>query len=238
MPALAVKAAAFKHLTVVGKDRLPDLLHAGIDQGTARQYRRLPPGIGRTHEVKRIFVDPPGLLRLFEIFPVGLVDGQGIGNFQDAPLDSLKLVSAAGKKQHQEKIDHRGNGILGLANAHGFHDDHVEAGRFAHDNRLARLAGDAAKGPPRRRRADVGAGIRGELFHPCLISQDAASAFGAGGIHGKDGHAVPLFQQAEPQAFDKGGFPHPGNTGYPQPDGMSGMGKQAVQYSRGKPLVP
>ena len=64
----------------------------------------------------------------------------------DAALDALQVVAAAGREQQQEHVGHLGDRGLRLADADRLDDHHVEAGRLAQQQRLARAPRDAAQG--------------------------------------------------------------------------------------------
>jgi hypothetical protein len=77
-----------------------------------------------------------------------LVDRERVGDLDDALLDALKLVARARQHEHEEEVDHRRHGHLGLADADGLDDDHVVARGLADEHRFARAARDAAERPP------------------------------------------------------------------------------------------
>lgn len=58
---------------------------------------------------------------------VGLVDRDDVGHLEDAALDALQLVAAAGERQQEEGVDHLGDRDLGLTDAHGLDEHDVEA---------------------------------------------------------------------------------------------------------------
>ena len=60
---------------------------------------------------------------------VRLVDGDHVGQLQDALLDALELVAGAGQGEQQEGVDHARDGGLGLADADRLHQHHVVARR-------------------------------------------------------------------------------------------------------------
>ena len=70
---------------------------------------------------------------------VGLVDDDDVGQLDDPSLDRLQVVARVGQLEQHEDVDHAGHGRLRLAHAHGLDEDHVEAGRLAHQHRLAGL---------------------------------------------------------------------------------------------------
>ena len=99
----------------------------------------------RVQDLQRRPVFGGGALGARDVVAVGLVDGDHVGDLDDALLDALQVVAAAGEQQHEEEIDHVGDGDLRLADADRLDDDDVEAGRLAQRHRLARLARDAAE---------------------------------------------------------------------------------------------
>ena len=68
-----------------------------------------------------------------------------VGQLEHALLDALQLVAGAGQHEHQEEVDHVGDGRLALADPDGLDEHDVEAGRLAQEHRLARAARDAAR---------------------------------------------------------------------------------------------
>ena len=84
-----------------------------------------------------------------EIVAVGLVDGDHIGEFDDAFFEPLHFIAAAGQHHHQEKIGHVGDRNLRLADADRFDQYHVVARRLAQQHGFARLGGDASEGAGR-----------------------------------------------------------------------------------------
>ncbi len=97
---------------------------------------------------------------------VRLVDGDHVGQFENALLDPLQFVAGAGQHQHEEEIGQVGHRRFGLADAHRLDQDHVEPGGLAEQHRLAGLGRDAAERAGRRGGADEGVRIDRELA-PC-----------------------------------------------------------------------
>ena len=79
------------------------------------------------------------------VVTVGLVDRHQVGELEDALLDALQLVAGARQHEHQEEVDHVGDDRLGLPDADGLDQHHVEAGGLDHDHGLPRRAGDPAE---------------------------------------------------------------------------------------------
>ena len=76
---------------------------------------------------------------------VGLVHDEGVGELEHALLHPLELVAGARLEQHDEEVDHRRDGDLGLADADRLDEHDVVARRLADEHRLARALRDAAE---------------------------------------------------------------------------------------------
>ena len=82
-----------------------------------------------------------------KVLAVGLVDGDHVGQFQDALLDALQLVAGTGQHQDEEEVDHGGHHGLGLADPHSLHQHHVVSCGLKDHHRLPGGAGNATEGP-------------------------------------------------------------------------------------------
>ena len=85
-------------------------------------------------------IDRCRLHRPGAVVAIGLGDGDHVGDLDDAALDTLKLVAAAGEQKDKKEIDHAGDGDLRLADANRLHQHDIEASRLDERHRLARLA--------------------------------------------------------------------------------------------------
>ena len=94
--------------------------------------------------------------RALDIVAVRLVDGDHVGDLDDAFLDPLQVVAAAGKQQHQKEVDHVGDRDLRLADADRLDDDDVEARRLDERHRFARSLRHPAERSRGGRGADEG----------------------------------------------------------------------------------
>ena len=83
-----------------------------------------------------------------DIVAVGLVDGDDVGELEQAALDALQLVARARDGHHDENIDHVGDGGLGLADADRLDQHHVVAGSLDESDGLARGLGTPPKLSP------------------------------------------------------------------------------------------
>ena len=157
----------------------------------------------RLQEVQRAGQLDGCLLGVLTVSAVGLVDGQHVGQLQHALLDALQRVPTAGQQQHEERVDHLGDGDLRLTDPHRLHEHDVEARRFDHDDRLSRRPRHPAERARRRRRADVGVGILGQAGHARLVAEDAPAGPRRGRVDGEDGNAVTLAGQHRPDGVDE-----------------------------------
>ena len=170
-------------------------------QGRAGERARLPALGGRPQvrqhggETRAARQFGRGLVR-----PVGLVDGDRVGQFDDPALESLQLVPGTGQQHQQEEVDHRADLRLALPHADGLDDDDVVAGGLEQDDRLARLARHAAQRAAGWRRADEGAGSDGQLLHARLVAEDAAAGQARRRVDRGDGHAVTAARSARSRA--------------------------------------
>ncbi len=193
-----------------------------------------PPAFGRRGQVvERAVVFGAGGLGAGFVVAVGLVDGDGVGQFHDPLLDPLQLVAAAGDEHHQEEVDHRADGDLVLARADRLDNDHIEPGRLADEHRLAGLAGHAAEHAARGRGANEGVGFAAEALHARFVAEDAAAREAAGGVDGQHRHLVTALDEAHAEGLDEGALARAGHAGDAEADGAAGMGQQAAQYVLG-----
>ena len=165
---------------------------------------------------------------------MGLVDGDGVGEFHDAALDPLQLVAGTRELQQQEEVDHAGHRHFRLADADGLYQDDVVAGGLADQQGLAGLARHPAEGVAGRGRADEGVGIAGELLHPGLVAQDAPSGALRGGVDGEHRDLVAARREVEPEGLDEGALAGAGNPGDADADAVAGERQELVQQGGGR----
>ena len=139
-------------------DPVPDVGNAGAGEGRIGHDRRPPGGKPRRQNMQRGAIFRRSGVCPGQIVAVGLVDGDHIGEFDEALLEALQFVAAAGQHQGEEKIRHVGDRGFRLSGADGLDQNHVVAGRLAQQHGLAGFCGDAAERAGRRRGADVGSG--------------------------------------------------------------------------------
>ena len=95
--------------------------------------------------MKRIAEMSGGHLGTFDIISVGFVDDDPVGHLHNPSLDALQLIARTGQLDKQEEIDHRMYGRFALSHTDRLDEDGIESGRFAENNRFARLTGYSAQ---------------------------------------------------------------------------------------------
>ena len=169
---------------------------------------------------------------------VGLVDRDHVGQLEHALLDALQLVAGAGQRQQQERVDHLGDGGLGLADADGLDQDDVVAGRLDHHHRLAGGLGDAAERAGGRRRADERGRVDGQPGHPGLVAEDAAAGAGRRRVDGEHRDPVAGRGQLGAERVDERRLADAGHAGDADPPGLAGVrGERDEQLLRRRPVV-
>ena len=93
----------------------------GFDDG-------LTPLVGFTRDESHHRTDVPQCR--VRTVPIGLVDHEHIGDFEDPGLDGLNAVTHAGSQQNQRGVRQPRNVHLGLPDADGLDQDHIETGGF------------------------------------------------------------------------------------------------------------
>ena len=110
--------------------------------------------MARREDVQRGAIFHRRAIGALDLVAVGLVDGDDVGELEQAALDALQLVAGARDRHHDEDIDHVGDGGLRLADAHCLDQHDVVAGGFGKRDGLARGLGDAAEASRRRARGE------------------------------------------------------------------------------------
>lgn len=181
------------------QDRAPELGDAAACLGGAGEGAGHKSGGGCGKIMERVLRFSAGSFSGDEIGAVGFIDGDEVSQLHDAALDALQFVSGAGKHDEEEEIDHVVDGGLGLADADGFNEDVLVAGRLAEEHGLASALGNAAQRAARWRGSDEGHGAGGESGHAGLVTEDAAAGELAAGIDGQNGDALAVLGN-EPRA--------------------------------------
>ena len=110
--------------------------------------------------------------------------------------------------QQHEQVDHAGDRDLALADADRLDDHDVEAGRLAHQHRLARARGHAAERAAGGRRADERvARRRDSSLHARLVAEDRAAGARARRIDRQHRDPWPASIRCRPSASMKVDLP-------------------------------
>ena len=208
-------------------DAFPDLFQTGPGDRRAGIDLGPPSRFGHGKEPQGSLELGLGQFGLVDVFAVGLGDDHDVGHLHDAAFDALQFVARAGDLQQHEHVHHRVHGRLGLADAHGLDEDHVESGRFAQHDRLARFAGDAAQRARRRRGADEDIGIGRDALHAGLVAEDRAAAPLRRGVDGQYGELVPQRRNHVADGFDEGRFARARDARDADADRSARMGQTA-----------
>ena len=107
---------------------------------------------------------------------ISLVNQHEVGEFHDAALDALQLVTRAGLHQQYEHVRHVRNFRFRLANTDGLDKNDVESRRLAKQQGLATTTRNAAKRIARRRGANVCLLATRQCLHACLVTKDRTPA--------------------------------------------------------------
>ncbi len=200
----------------VGEDALPDVVDTGPGEGRAGddRGRPLPPAVDEPQGPGELAGGAP---RLLLAVAVGLVDRDHVGDLQDALLDPLELVAGAGEGEEQERVDHPGDGDLGLPDADRLDQHHVVPGGLEHQHRLGGGPGDAAQGARRRGGADVGVRVDGQRRHPGLVAQHRAAGAHRRRVDREHADPVAGGGQGGAQRLDEGGLADAGDPGDADP---------------------
>jgi hypothetical protein len=173
-----------------------------------------------------------------DVLAVGLVDGERIGQLEDAFLDALELVAGARASMSTRKeVDHRGDGELGLPDTDRLDQDDVVAGRLTHEERLARPARHAAERAGRRARSDEGLGRRREARHARLVAEDAAAARGARRDRRRGRRRACRADQVEPEGLDEGALADPRDAADADARRTPGRGMDQLQEPLRRALI-
>ena len=136
-------------------DSLDQGLHPLPAQGDRLQDGRSPvsrPGVQIEHH-------PQDSRSAIGSLQVGLVDGEDVGDLQDAGFDGLDVVAQAGGCDDDGGVGCLGDLHLRLARPHRLHEDHLEARRVQHLDRVAGGPGQPAQAAPAGHASDEDAGV-------------------------------------------------------------------------------
>ena len=94
------KMANFLRFSLKIHYHLPNAVNIAVFEGGAQHHFRVPEVVVLEY-AQGILIMTLGLLCQLTVAAVGLVDGNTVGQFQDAFLDTLQIVAAAGSQQQR-----------------------------------------------------------------------------------------------------------------------------------------
>ena len=116
-----------------------------------------------------------------------------------------------------------------MADADGFNDHHVVAGRFADQHGFTGFLGHAAQGAAGRAGADIGLFTHRQLIHARLVAQNGAARNGGRRVNRQHSDAMPLGNEVKPQHFNKSGLAHARHAADAQAQRLAGVRQQRRQ---------
>src|SRR6056297_25170 len=140
------KGALSRQTVAMLRNLFPELVETFVGEARYREHRRLPSRMGGCQQMQGGAVFGGGAFGAISILAISLVDRENVRDFDNALFDALELVAAAWQQEHQEDVDHVGNGDFGLADADRLDDDDVETGGLGKSHRLSRFPGNATEG--------------------------------------------------------------------------------------------
>ena len=169
--------------------------------------------------------------------PISLVDDQDVGDFDDARLDGLNVVTRSRKREEAHRVDDRRDVDLLLPHPGGFHQDHVEPDGIEHTHDPSRRPRQTTLGATVGHAADEHAGIEVAIAHPDPVAENGAARVGTGRIHRDDCHPRDGAPVRGRQHRDQCAFSRAGGTGEPDLDGAAGLAEGRAQDVRPFRLV-
>ena len=85
-------------------------------------------------------------LTRFDTLAIALVHEQDVAHFHHAALDALDVVSGPANEGEHEHVHHVPHGDFALPDAHGLHQNQIEAGSLAELDGFRSGPGDPAQG--------------------------------------------------------------------------------------------
>ncbi len=174
------------------------------------------PPVAELGEIQHQLEVAPGLPRSR---PVGLVDGEQVGDLEEAGLRGLDGVAPARVEHHDGRVGRGRHLHLLLADPDRLDDDQRDRDRGQQPDRV----GDRHRQPPEMpaggHRTDVDARIERVARHPDTVTEDRSTRKGGRGIDREHAHAVGtlevgLLRNAH-QAVGQGGLARAGRAGDP-----------------------
>ncbi len=144
---------------------------------------------------------------------IGLVDDEDVGDFHDAGLDGLNVVTHAGDEDDYGHLGDGGDVDFVLPDANGLDDHVIPAGGVHQAGQVGGGTGQAADGSASGHGADEDSGIGVVLLHADTIAEDGAAGDPTAGVHGEDGESLPTLAQFQRERIHQRALARAGRAG-------------------------
>ncbi len=146
---------------------------------------------------------------------VGLVDDEDVGNLENAGLEQLHRVAAAGLKCDDCRVGEFGDFDLGLADADRLDDDDVQPERIHEGSRVAGRSGKPAQMPAAGHRTNEDVGVGEVLRQTNAVAQNRTVRERRARVDRDYADRFSFAARDANQRGTQGRLPDPGRTGQP-----------------------
>lgn len=222
--------------TPAGQDAV--LLHPGpvLLQRLDEFVDALAPGGDRLHDRRAPVAGTAGLPEAQHVVElagggvgavaVGLVHHVHVADLQDSGLGRLDAVAHARGEEDDGGVGLGGDLHLRLTDADGLHQDHVEARRVQHPDRLRGSPGEAAQMAARGHGTDVDTRVRGMVRHPDPVPEERAAGERRRRVDGEHGDPLALPPVGGDERRRRRRLADTGGSGQPDDAGVPRQGRQ------------
>merc|ERR1719422_864961 len=138
-----------------------------------------------------------------------LLPPAGGDELHDPPLDPLQLIPSGGGQEEAEHVHHVPDQVLALTHPYCLHQHYVVPSSLTQYNCLVSCSGHASQMSSTRTWSNKSAHVSGQFWHPCLITEDAATCGSTRRVNSEDSHTMAACGQLLPKYFCKCAFPSP-----------------------------
>src|SRR5208337_2044259 len=172
------------------------------------------------------------LLEAVSAGKVGLVDDVEIGDFHNAGLEGLHVVTHARDQEQGCGICQASDFHFVLAYSNGFNQHHVAARRVEDRDHVVGGWRQASQLSACSHAADVNLFVARKALHADAVAKEGAARKRAGGVNRDDSHARTSTSTLARKLFHQGAFPGPGRPCNPDDFRLPGGRKQPLQELR------
>src|SRR5438309_5388396 len=165
--------------------------------------------------------------------PIGLVDAEQVGDFQDARLDRLDVVAQAGHHHHHGGVSQAADLHLVLADTHRLDDDDVLAHRVEDADAVAGGARQPAELTARRQGSNEHSRVERVILHADAVAEDRASRERTGRVDRHHADGLPQAADVRDQPVYQRALSRAGIAGDSDELGTAGAGEQGAQLRLG-----